>query len=79
ICEMHGVPVIYLSQLGQRLSALAGRFYHQPAERLRLIGVTGTNGKTTTTQLLAQWSQLLGETAAVMGTVGNGLLGQVCP
>ena len=79
ICEMHGVPVIYLSQLSQRLSALAGRFYQQPAERLRLIGVTGTNGKTTTTQLLAQWSQLLGETAAVMGTVGNGLLGQVCP
>lgn len=41
--------------------------------------MTGTNGKTTTTQLLAQWSQLLGETSAVMGTVGNGLLGQVCP
>ncbi|KEY60364.1 UDP-N-acetylmuramoyl-L-alanyl-D-glutamate--2,6-diaminopimelate ligase [Serratia sp. DD3] len=79
LCQIHGVPVIYLSQLNQRLSALAGRFYHQPAERLRLIGVTGTNGKTTTTQLLAQWSQLLGETAAVMGTVGNGLLGQVCP
>lgn len=77
IVEMHGVPVIYLSQLNQRLSALAGRFYHQPGERLRLVGVTGTNGKTTTTQLLAQWSQLLGETSAVMGTVGNGLLGGV--
>ena len=38
--------------------------------------MTGTNGKTTTTQLLAQWSQLLGETSAVMGTVGNGLLGR---
>lgn len=79
IRTMHGVPVIYLGQLNQRLSALAGRFYHQPAERLRLVGVTGTNGKTTTTQLLAQWGQLLGETSAVMGTVGNGLLGQVCP
>ena len=79
ITQMHGVPVIYLSQLNQRLSALAGRFYHEPAERLRLVGVTGTNGKTTTTQLLAQWGQLLGETSAVMGTVGNGLLGQVCP
>lgn len=79
ICETHGVPVIYLHQLPQRLSALAGRFYQQPAERLRLIGVTGTNGKTTTTQLLAQWSQLLGESAAVMGTVGNGVLGKVSP
>ncbi|MGL6017449.1 MAG: UDP-N-acetylmuramoyl-L-alanyl-D-glutamate--2,6-diaminopimelate ligase [Gibbsiella quercinecans] len=79
IIEKHGVPVIYLSQLNARLSALAGRFYHQPAERLQLVGVTGTNGKTTTTQLLAQWAQLLGKTSAVMGTVGNGLLGQVAP
>ena len=77
--ELHGVPVIYLSQLNERLSALAGRFYDEPSERLRLIGVTGTNGKTTTTQLIAQWSQLLGETSAVMGTVGNGLLGKVIP
>lgn len=76
---MHGVPVIYLSQLNERLSALAGRFYHEPSEHMRLVGVTGTNGKTTTTQLLAQWSQLLGETSAVMGTVGNGLLGKVIP
>ncbi|WP_276723704.1 UDP-N-acetylmuramoyl-L-alanyl-D-glutamate--2,6-diaminopimelate ligase [Pantoea septica] len=77
IKEMHGVPVIYLTQLPQRLSALAGRFYDQPGEKQKLIGVTGTNGKTTTTQLLAQWAQLLGETGAVMGTVGNGLLGQL--
>ncbi len=41
------------------------------------MGVTGTNGKTTTTQPLAQWSQLLGENRLVMGTVGNGLLGKV--
>ncbi|MRT40860.1 UDP-N-acetylmuramoyl-L-alanyl-D-glutamate--2,6-diaminopimelate ligase [Enterobacteriaceae bacterium RIT702] len=77
IREMHGVPVIYLAQLQQRLSALAGRFYQQPASKLKLIGVTGTNGKTTTTQLMAQWANLLGETGAVMGTVGNGLYGQL--
>lgn len=46
---------------------------------MKLVGVTGTNGKTTTTQLIAQWAQGLGETSAVMGTVGNGLLGQVAP
>lgn len=77
--EIHGVPVIFLEQLNERLSALAGRFYHEPSQRLRLVGVTGTNGKTTTTQLLAQWTQLCGETSAVMGTVGNGLLGKVSP
>ncbi|WP_226571899.1 UDP-N-acetylmuramoyl-L-alanyl-D-glutamate--2,6-diaminopimelate ligase [Mangrovibacter yixingensis] len=79
IREMHGVPVVYLSQLDQRLSALAGRFYHEPSHSLRLVGVTGTNGKTTTTQLLAQWAQILGDVSAVMGTVGNGLLGSVAP
>jgi len=79
IREVHGVPVIYLAQLPQRLSALAGRFYQQPADKLRLVGVTGTNGKTTTTQLIAQWAGLLGETGAVMGTVGNGLYGQLAP
>lgn len=42
IREMHGVPVIYLSQLNERLSALAGRFYHEPSDQLRLVGVTGT-------------------------------------
>ncbi|MDF4886570.1 UDP-N-acetylmuramyl-tripeptide synthetase, partial [Vibrio parahaemolyticus] len=39
-----------------------------------LIGVTGTNGKTTITQLIAQWLELLDHKAAVMGTTGNGFL-----
>lgn len=79
IRESHSIPVVYIENLNQELSRLAGIFYHQPAEKLKLIGVTGTNGKTTTTQLLAQWAQKLGETSAVMGTVGNGLLGHVVP
>ncbi len=79
VSVQHGVPVIYLQNLNLLLSEIAGRFYQQPGAALRLVGVTGTNGKTTTTQLLAQWSQMLGETSAVMGTVGNGLLNQVVP
>ncbi|CAQ83200.1 MULTISPECIES: UDP-N-acetylmuramoyl-L-alanyl-D-glutamate--2,6-diaminopimelate ligase [Photorhabdus] len=76
---IHGVPVVYVSDLNNKLSQLAGQFYHHPGGQLRLIGVTGTNGKTTTTQLLAQWAHGLGEISAVMGTVGNGLLGHVAP
>lgn len=77
--EMHGVPIVWLQQLERRLSALAGRFYQQPGEKLRLVAVTGTNGKTTTTQLLAQWAQQLDDVSAVMGTTGNGLLGKLIP
>ena len=70
-------PVIQFYELSKQLSAIAGRFYDEPSKKLTLIGVTGTNGKTTVSQLLAQWALLLGNTAAVMGTTGNGLVGQL--
>lgn len=72
-----GVPVIYLAELGQHLSELAGRLYG--GHHNQLIGVTGTNGKTTITQLIAQWLELLGHKAAVMGTTGNGFLNALEP
>ena len=71
------VPLIAFYRLSEHLSHLADVFYGQPSKRLTLVGVTGTNGKTTTAQLLAQWTQILGHTSAVMGTIGNGLFGRV--
>ncbi|MDY6215707.1 UDP-N-acetylmuramoyl-L-alanyl-D-glutamate--2,6-diaminopimelate ligase [Actinobacillus porcinus] len=73
------IPVISYFALSAHLSDIAGRFYDNPSQRLILVGVTGTNGKTTIAQLLAQWTQILGKTPAVMGTIGNGLFGQVKP
>ncbi|OOF36025.1 UDP-N-acetylmuramoyl-L-alanyl-D-glutamate--2,6-diaminopimelate ligase [Rodentibacter heidelbergensis] len=73
----HQIPVIYYYELSKNLSQIADKFYHSPSKKLTLVGVTGTNGKTTISQLLAQWVQLLGHKPAVMGTIGNGLLGQV--
>ncbi|KAE9525325.1 UDP-N-acetylmuramoyl-L-alanyl-D-glutamate--2,6-diaminopimelate ligase [Testudinibacter aquarius] len=70
------VPIIHYYQLEQHLSAIADQFYDYPSHHLTLVGVTGTNGKTTIAQLLAQWVQLLGKTSAVMGTIGNGLYGK---
>jgi len=64
-------PVIYLEDLNINLSELAGRIYPSTT---KLIGVTGTNGKTTITQLIAQWADLLNSKTAVMGTTGNGFL-----
>lgn len=68
------VPSCYYYQLRKLVSSLAGELYGDPSKKLSLIGVTGTNGKTTITQLLAQWANLLGEKSAVMGTNGNGFL-----
>ncbi|MDO6706440.1 UDP-N-acetylmuramoyl-L-alanyl-D-glutamate--2,6-diaminopimelate ligase [Photobacterium sp. 1_MG-2023] len=75
----NGIPVVALTQLPARLSALAGMAYAQPDQALQLVAVTGTNGKTTVSQLLAQWAELLGRTSGVMGTTGNGLLADLKP
>lgn len=75
----NNVPVIDYFNLSADLSHLADIFYQQPSQKLRLIGITGTNGKTTISQLLAQWTQILGKKSAVMGTIGNGLFGAVKP
>ncbi|WP_373941652.1 UDP-N-acetylmuramoyl-L-alanyl-D-glutamate--2,6-diaminopimelate ligase [Vibrio chagasii] len=69
---LNEVPVIYVSELNSILSELAGHVYSSQATKL--IGVTGTNGKTTITQLIAQWLDLVGQRSAVMGTTGNGFL-----
>jgi UDP-N-acetylmuramoyl-L-alanyl-D-glutamate--2,6-diaminopimelate ligase len=64
------VPVVVLSDLTQRLSALAGRFHGEPAAALDLIAVTGTNGKTSVAQFVAQTL----ERCASVGTLGYGFL-----
>jgi UDP-N-acetylmuramoyl-L-alanyl-D-glutamate--2,6-diaminopimelate ligase len=70
-----GIGIIYIQQLDTILSALAGRLYPHPNNKL--IGITGTNGKTTISQLIAQWIELIGKRAAVMGTTGNGFLSEL--
>ena len=69
------VPALGIAQLASQLSAIAGRFYADPAQHLGLIGVTGTNGKTSVSQMLAQALNLVDEPCGVIGTLGNGMLG----
>ncbi|OHC25814.1 MAG: UDP-N-acetylmuramoyl-L-alanyl-D-glutamate--2,6-diaminopimelate ligase [Pseudomonadales bacterium RIFCSPLOWO2_12_59_9] len=64
--------LIAMKGLAGQLSAIAGRFYGEPSRALRLIGVTGTNGKTSVSQLLAQALDLLGERCGIVGTLGSG-------
>lgn len=68
------VPVVRMADLASAVSAIAGRFYGDPSEHLSVIGVTGTNGKTTCSQLLAQLYGRLGVPAGVVGTMGYGVL-----
>ncbi|BBI01189.1 UDP-N-acetylmuramoyl-L-alanyl-D-glutamate--2,6-diaminopimelate ligase [Buchnera aphidicola (Nipponaphis monzeni)] len=67
------VPIIHFFNLSRCLPDISGRFYQNPGKKITTVGVTGTNGKTTVTHLIAQWAHLLGEKTAIIGTLGNGL------
>jgi UDP-N-acetylmuramoyl-L-alanyl-D-glutamate--2,6-diaminopimelate ligase len=66
-----GVVYIKVEDTHEASGKLASSFYDHPSEHLRLIGVTGTNGKTTTTTLLHQLFMNLGQKAGLIGTVVN--------
>ncbi len=69
------VPLIPVKGLAAQLSDIAGRFYGEPSRHLNLVGVTGTNGKTSVTQLVAQALDLLGQHCGIVGTLGTGFYG----
>ncbi len=60
---------VQVPQARRALATVAANFYHRPAERLKLVGVTGTNGKTTTTYLVDSIFRAAGLPAGMMGTV----------
>ncbi len=65
--------------LRARLGSMADQFHGHPSRTLRMVGVTGTNGKTSTVQLLAQALTLLGTPTGTLGTLGVGLYGSAVP
>lgn len=67
-----GCVMIPVNGLAGQLSAIAGRFYGDPSRSLELVGVTGTNGKTSVSQLLAQALDRLGQRCGLIGTLGVG-------
>lgn len=62
--------------LQQRLGQMADALHGQPSRAMRMIGVTGTSGKTSSVQMLAQALALLGHRPGTIGTLGAGLHGQ---
>jgi UDP-N-acetylmuramoyl-L-alanyl-D-glutamate--2,6-diaminopimelate ligase len=69
------VPYFSIPDLAQFLGIIAARFYDLPSRKLAIIGITGTNGKTTCSQLIAQALRDCG----VIGTLGWGIPGDLSP
>jgi len=72
-----GVAVIAVDNLSAKISEIAGRFYQHPSEKQAVIGITGTNGKTSCSQFVASMLAGLGQVCGTIGTLGFGLPGQL--
>ncbi|RYL95420.1 UDP-N-acetylmuramoyl-L-alanyl-D-glutamate--2,6-diaminopimelate ligase [Sporolactobacillus sp. THM7-4] len=64
------VPVVYVSDSHRALAMIADHFYGHPSHSLHLIGVTGTNGKTTITYLIQAIQEACGLETGLIGTMG---------
>lgn len=74
------IPLIAIPQLRQKLGSIISRFYDDPSRKLQLIGITGTDGKTSCAHFIAQ---ALGDAqrgpCGILGTLGGGVYGQTKP
>jgi UDP-N-acetylmuramoyl-L-alanyl-D-glutamate--2,6-diaminopimelate ligase len=69
------VPHVAVEKLDRLAGMIAHLVYGRPSERLWLAGVTGTNGKTSVSQWIAQAMSALGRKCGVIGTLGSGFPG----
>lgn len=71
------IPSVPVERLAARAGEIAARLHGRPSEQLYCVGITGTDGKTSTAYLLAQALERLGSRCAYIGTIGVGFLGQL--
>ena len=67
--EEHSVSRIYVSDSRRALALMASTFYGHPSRELQLVGITGTNGKTTIATLLHETQMLMGFKAGLLSTI----------
>ena len=70
LADATDVTEVVVSDSRKALSLAASNFYGRPSEGLNLVGITGTNGKTTTTYLVEHIAATAGKKTGVIGTVG---------
>lgn len=63
------IPVILIRDTKRGMAILADHFYSSPSQKMRMIGITGTNGKTTVSHLIEQVLRDQGETTGLIGTM----------
>jgi UDP-N-acetylmuramoyl-L-alanyl-D-glutamate--2,6-diaminopimelate ligase len=73
--EDNGAVELYVPSLREHVGEIAHRFFKAPSSVMQVVGVTGTNGKTSVSHYLAQFFQLVGRESGVIGTLGYGLVG----
>ena len=64
-----GVPEVLVDSARAAMGPAAARFYGDPTQELRVVGITGTNGKTTTAFLVRALAEAMGDACGLMGTV----------
>jgi UDP-N-acetylmuramoyl-L-alanyl-D-glutamate--2,6-diaminopimelate ligase len=74
-----GVTLVVTDDTKKALALMANNYYDEPSTKLNLVGVTGTNGKTTTTTLLFDLFTRLGYTCGLLSTVENRIGDTVIP
>lgn len=74
-----GITYIRVENSAEALGQLASNWYDHPSSKLKLVGVTGTNGKTTTATLLYEMAKLEGYKAGLLSTVCNYIMDEVVP
>ncbi len=72
-------PCLSIQDLHKKLGMIASRFYQHPEHALSLIGITGTNGKTSCSHFIADALHHHGHPCGIIGTLGYGLYGQLRP
>ncbi len=73
------VVYVKVDNSAKALSYIAANFYDNPSEKLKLVGVTGTNGKTTVATLLFQLFRNMGESAGLISTVNCRINTKIIP
>jgi UDP-N-acetylmuramoyl-L-alanyl-D-glutamate--2,6-diaminopimelate ligase len=68
------VPIIEFPNLKACISHIAGRFFSEPSRHMNVIGITGTNGKTSCSHFIAQLLSDVHQSCGIIGTLGTGLI-----